>query len=170
MDSFESQFRIYYATKHASVVNSTVRKPLSTDFENLIVQKYLAKTAITIDLLKMYKEVPQIAKTDEEWSFLSELLYQLLCYISFTGKSTESNEISYVQNGNEEIQMKLVRSTIDANGLYGTASLFRSSCQENIVMDYVDGVLVVRALKFIPKKTNCCVLRGEFICVLYLSF
>lgn len=154
MDSFESQFRIYFATKHVSVVNTTVHKPLSSGFENSIVTKSLAKTAITIDLLKTCKGLPHIANTEEEWSYLSEQLFLIFCYIPLTFRQSNQFEISYVQNANEGIQMQLIPTQPNIGGLYGTASLFRSTCRENIVMDFVNGVLVVRALKFIPRNTE----------------
>lgn len=154
MDSFESQFRIYFSTKQTPVVNAIVRKPLSSAFENPIVQKYLAHTAVIIDLLKTCKGVPQIAKTQDEWSFLSEQLFQMFCLSPFTSKLTAFNEISYIHTSNGEVNMQVIPTDIGATALYGTASLFKSSCRENIAMDYVNGVLVVRALKFIPKKSE----------------
>lgn len=147
MDSFEAQFRIYYATKHSTVANSTVIKPLTSVFDNAIVQMSFAKTAITIDLLKMSNKT--LAKTDDEWSFLSELMFRLFCYIPLTFKQIETNVIRYVLEDGE-IRMEAYRSGKDAHAIHGTASLFKSTCTENIVMDYVNGVLIVRAKTFIP--------------------
>lgn len=150
MESFEAQFRLFYATKHSSVANSTVIKPLSSEFDNDIIQNAFAKTAITMDLLKMSKEIPLITKTEDEWSYLSEVLFRLFCYMPLTGKATEANVISYVEGADGEIQMQAERTAKDAHAIHGTASLFRSTCRENIIMDYVNDVLIVRAKKFIP--------------------
>lgn len=149
MDSFESQFRVYYATKHSSVANSTVIKPLCSEFDNAHVQMSIAKTAITIDLLKMSREIIFFAITDDEWSFLSEVMFRLFCYMPLTFKRIETNVVSYVLEAGE-IRMVAENSVKDAYVIHGTASLFRSTCQENIVTDYVNGVLIVRAKKFIP--------------------
>lgn len=153
-DSFESQFRIFYATEEPSLINCTVRKRLCTEFKNPYVRKSLAKASISIDLLKTCKEIPMAAKTAEEWSFLSELLFRLFCYNMWTAKAIESHAISYVQRNNPKTLMKTVRTAKDATAIHGVASLFRSSCEENILMDYVKDVLVVRAIKFIPRKTE----------------
>lgn len=147
MESFESQFRIYYATKHASVANATVIKPLISEFDNILVQASFAKTAITIDLLK--KLNVWTAKTDDDWRFLSELTFRLFCYMPLTFKTIQTNTIRYVLEAGE-IQMETETSVKDAAVIHGTASLFKSECQENVCMDYVNGVLIVRAIKFIP--------------------
>lgn len=153
VESFESQFRIYFATEQPSLINCIVRRPkqLCSDLKkNINLRRTLGKTAIIIAMLKTCKQIPVFAKTVQEWSFLSEILYRLFCYQSFTAKLVETSEITYVQRANSDIHMKALIRPTNAIALYGSASLFRSSCEENILMDYANGVLMVRAIKFIP--------------------
>lgn len=155
--SFLSQFRIYYALQRPSVINCTVRKRnlFRTDIENTNMQASMAKTAIIIEMLKTCKQIPRIASSALEWSFLSELLFHFIIFKSFTVMNLPIREITYIQVDENGIELQgYEKYGFFFYGLLGSASLFRTSCQENICMDYVNNMVIVRALKYIPRGTE----------------
>lgn len=155
--SFESQFRIYYATERPSLINCTVQKDnlFRTDLNNTKINVSMAKTAIIINILKAFKQlIPSIAKNEEEWSFLSEQLFRLIYCKAFTILNIPvSAEIKYVQDANNEIKMEAA-SSVEIMSLHGSALLFRTSCQANVYMNYENNMLTVRAQKAIPRGTE----------------
>lgn len=146
--SFESQFLLlYHATELPSVI------PI--DLYNKNISFSMAKTSIFINMLKSCKEIPCLAKNEEEWSFLSKLLFRLISRKVFTILKipTSTAENKYVQDANNEIKMTSTDG-IAIIGLHGAASLFRSSRQANVAMNYEGNKLSVRALKYIPRGTE----------------
>lgn len=131
--SFESKFRIFYGTEQPHVVNCHARNPDLLRTNKVDENIYVAKTAILIDLLKTSKEIPRIAETTDQWLYLSEQLYRLFIYKLYTMRN-----------------VAFKKSVV----LYGSASLFKISCQENIRFDYENNVLVGRATKCIPPGTE----------------
>lgn len=78
--SFESQFRLYYVTTKSPIAYSSVNKD-----KDLHVS--MAKTAMFIDIIKSSKLMQSIAKSTEDWSFLSEQLCRLIfCRYSYSSK------------------------------------------------------------------------------------
>lgn len=157
--SFEAQFRLYYATAVPSVKNVTVHKlnlfRRDNNFEN--AHTSMAKAAIIIDILKLSKNIPSIfAKGADEWAFLSEQLFRLLFYKTFPAKAVASSDIKYVQEPNSGSLIMFVTSHVkNSLALYGSASLFKTSCEEaNVDMEYGKNVLIVRAKHCIPRGTE----------------
>lgn len=132
--SFESKFRIFYGTEQPPVVKCKVLDPdllrKNENNENM----YVAKTAIIIELLKTSKEIPRFAETTDQWLFLSKQLYRIFIYKLYTIREFASQK--------------------DAVALYGTASLFKTSCQQNLQFNYEKNILVVRATKCIEPGTE----------------
>lgn len=143
-ESFESKFRLYYATECSSVV---------TDNKNIKVS--MAKTSILINMLKSCKQIPCLARNEEEWAFLSELLFGLIVCKASTVLNIPSftREKKYVQGANNEIKLEATDG-FPIKGLHGAASLLRSSHQANVDMRYEGNKLIVRALKYIPRGTE----------------
>lgn len=142
-ESFESQFRIYYATKQPNLINCKVRNEflLRNTLSNTRLHLSMVKTAFIINLLKTNKKIPLASKThDEDWKFLSELLLWMLFYNTFTAKAVITKH----------------EKSIIAQALYGTASLLRSSCKENVLIltHFEDGLLIARVQTSIPSGTE----------------
>lgn len=155
--SFESQFRLYYANERPFLTNCAVHKHnlFRTDLNNKNMNTCIAKAALVIDMLKSCKQVPCAAKSSDEWSFLSEQLFRLFFYKTFSTMGLITyDEIKYVQDANSERKMIFDESTsTNAISFHGTASLFRTSCEPNVIMDYGKrkNELIVRATKCIPR-------------------
>lgn len=159
---FESQYRLYYATERPSMENCVVRKQYLFRNEGTYKSLHIcmAKAAIIIDILKRSKQIPCVATGADDWAFLSEHFFRLFFYKTFTAKAVAvaSSQIEYVQY-NRSIMMGLESEVNDALALYGTASLFRTSCVANIDMEYAKKTLIVRAKKCISRGTEllaCC--------------
>lgn len=76
---------------------------------------------------------------------MSELLLWMFFYNTFTTKAVITKQDTC--NGYFE-------RYINAQALQGTASLLRSSCQENVLIHYEDGLLIARAKTSIPSGTE----------------
>lgn len=156
--SFVSQFRLYYATERAPVINCATRKDylFRTDIDNTNMNASMAKAAIIIEMLKTCQQIPRIAKSTDEWSYLSDLLFHLMIFKSFAVINCLIRPvIKYAQDDDYGIELKITedsRSAICA--FHGSASLFRTSCQPNVCMTYVENLLIVRAIKYIPRGTE----------------
>lgn len=147
-ESFESQFRIYYATKQPTLINCKVRNEflLSSKLNNTRLHLSMVKTAFIINLLKTNKKIKLASNMyDDDWKFLSDLLLWMLFYNTFTTKAFMTRNVN---------RNRFIDRFCNAQVLHGTASLFRSSCQENVVMYYEDGLLIVQASKLIPSGTE----------------
>lgn len=148
-DTFESQFRVYFGNQ-----------PKNLYTNGLMWQNLCAKTAIVIDLLRNVKQIPLAAQTTDEWSFLSEQLYRLFIYnnwsVNWNMKSYLRNQIRYVRNVNGGVEMEVQCLKENSIAIHGYASLIRSTKTQdpNVLMDYVEGVLIVRAMKSISSGTE----------------
>lgn len=146
--NFLSQFRLFYATERPSVKNCIDQR-----YNNL--HTTMAKAAVLIDILKQSKEIPCIAKGADEWAFLSEQLFRLFCYKTFTARSVAKSVLKYHKKTNNEVVVSSDSIFYNQSlALYGSASLFRVSCLVNIVMDYRKEGLIVRAIECIPRGTE----------------
>lgn len=161
--SFESQFRLYYGTLGPSEINCTVRKQnlFRCDVKNKNLYISMAKTSVIIDILKTCKDIPCIAKSAEEWSFLSEQLFRLFFYKTFTILNIPVYKaITYDHDEDNETQINTSNTSnvgeFMVPALFGSASLFKTSiCQFNVQMDYQQNAgAIVRATKYIPRGSE----------------
>lgn len=154
--SFEAQFRLYYATEVPSVKNCTVRKRNLFRSDDLFAnaQTSMAKTAIIIDILKLSKNIPSVATGSDDWAFLSEQLFRLFFYKTFTAKAVASSVYEYVHDADIGMLMLITSHIKNALALYGSASLFKTSCEANVDMEFRDNVLIVRAKACIPRGSE----------------
>lgn len=144
-EMFESHFRVFYAQ----------REPLDIQKSKDLLIMY-AKTSIIIDLLKNVKQIPLAAETSDDWSFLSEQLFRLFIHTCWTQKAIVNSQIRYVQNGNGEEELDVHSVKEGSITIHGNASLIRSTSGEesNVLMDYENNMLIVRAMKRIPCGTE----------------
>lgn len=155
--SFESQFRLYWATERPSMNNCIVRKQnlYRSDEKYNNFHTSMVKAAYIIDMLKLSKEIPSLANGSDDWAFLSEQLFRLFFYKTFTSKAVAISDKIEFQTANDDVWMSdktYVRPGCLA--LYGSASLFRTSCRANVDMDYKKNMLIVRASECIPRGTE----------------
>lgn len=157
--SFLAQYRLYYANEQPSMPNCKVNrgKLLSGDITNKTLQLAIIKAAHVTHLLKTCKQIPKAAKTDEEWLFLSDLLFHSFFYEFFTKKTLWSNRRPLHGPDLMSLLNSIALSNKEAIGsaAHGTASLIRSStCKANLHMFYENGAVVVRTLKAVPSGSE----------------
>lgn len=136
---FKSQFRIYYALK----------EPI--DVTDKDMHEIYGKVAIAIDLLKTVKETPLAAATTDDWSFLAEQLFRIIFNSCYT--------LKYIVNSRTGSKRRPIEVEIDhccmndkSLVIHGAASFVRFTFrnQANVQISYVNDVLIVTALKYIP--------------------
>lgn len=153
--SFLEQYRLYYASEQPSMPNCKVNREtlLSGDITNKSLQLAVIKAAHLTHLLKTCKQIPKAAKTDDEWLFISELLFHSFFYDFFTRKTLWSNPKPMHRPGIMAVLSSITSINKEAigSGAFGTASLIRSStCKANLTMFFEEGAVVVRTLKAVP--------------------
>lgn len=149
---FDAEFRLYYGIERPSLANCAVRKDklFRTGVGNKNMNVCMAKTAIIIDMLKTCKQIPRIAKNEEEWSFLTEQLFRLMFYKPFATITIPIIEFKFDIN-------KIPVEKIHGQPVFlfqGSGSLFRTSCQPNVEINYEQNNVVVRALENISPGTE----------------
>lgn len=143
-DTFASNFRVFY-TKRGQLTMA------ENDFQELY-----AHIALVIDILKNAKEIPLAAETADDWAYLSELLMLHIIQVNWTGKSVVNSRFRYARDANDDEEMIADCVKNGSIAINGNASLISSSSslKPNVVMDYVNNVLIVRALMCIPRGTE----------------
>lgn len=157
--SFLAQYRLYYASEQPYIPNCKVNreKLLSGDITNKSLQLAVIKAAHITHLLKTCKQIPKAAKTDDEWLFISDLLFHSFFYDFFTKKTLWSNHKP--MHGPDLISLlnaiTLNNKEAIGSGAFGTTSLIRSStCKANLHMFFEKGAVVVRTLKAVPRGSE----------------
>lgn len=141
-ESFKSLFGLYYA----------MQEPLMNLTDKDMHEIY-GQVAIAIALLKTVKEIPLKAIATDDWSFLAEQLFRLIINSCFTIKTILNSQIRSKYRTIEIAQCCMSDESI---AIHGAASFIRftSRNQANVKMDYVNDILIVRAIECIPSGTE----------------
>lgn len=143
-ESFKSQFRIYYAMKEPNM-----------NLTDADMHEIYATVAIVIDLLKTVENIPLAAITTEDWTFLAELLFRLIFNSCRTIKTVLNHQIGSKRH-TMVVEIDHCCFSDQSIAIHSAAAFLRftSRNEANVKMDYVNDVLHVSALKYIPSGTE----------------